>query len=144
MIGTSNSPHCRTRANTLSAAGCRCCSVQSDPGPTIDLDSHFGVGRKRRYSLGAAVMTDLWHLTATEAVAPAAFPQRTYTGLACCSTATGMAKENIEPCPATDSTQIFPPCISIIRFELASSKPVPPFLRVIELSACWNSWNSLA
>ena len=23
-------------------------------------------------------------------------------------------------------------------------KPVPPFLRVIALSACWNSWNSLA
>jgi hypothetical protein len=39
---------------------------------------------------------------------------------------------------------IFPPCISMMRFEITSPKPVPPFLRMIELSACWNSWNSLA
>src|SRR6478672_7375861 len=72
-------------------------------------------------------------------------PRRTnYTGLACCSTETGSVNENVEPCPTTDSTQIFPPCISIIRFEMASPRPVPPFLRVIELSACWNSWKSLA
>ena len=25
------------------------------------------------------------------------------------------------------------------RFDMASPKPVPPFLRVIALSACWNS-----
>src|SRR5438309_1840952 len=42
----------------------------------------------------------------------------------------------VEPWPAVDSTQIFPPCISMIRFEIASPRPVPPFLRVIELSAC--------
>jgi hypothetical protein len=56
--------------------------------------------------------------------------------LACSSTETGSLKENVEPCPTTDSTQIFPPCISMIRFEIASPSPVPPFLRVIELSAC--------
>jgi hypothetical protein len=27
----------------------------------------------------------------------------------------------------------------MIRLDMASPKPVPPFLRVIALSACWNS-----
>jgi hypothetical protein len=36
------------------------------------------------------------------------------------------------------------PNAQVIRFEMASPRPVPPFLRAIELSACWNSWNSLA
>src|SRR6516225_8907744 len=54
----------------------------------------------------------------------------------CRSTMTGSVKENVEPCPGWDSTQIRPPCISIIRFDMASPKPVPPFLRVMALSAC--------
>jgi hypothetical protein len=35
-------------------------------------------------------------------------------------------KENVEPRPTCDSTQSFPPCISMMRFEMASpsSKPV--------------------
>jgi hypothetical protein len=43
-------------------------------------------------------------------------------------------KEKVEPRPGADSTQIFPPCSSTIRFEIASPRPVPPFLRVIALS----------
>ena len=54
----------------------------------------------------------------------------------CCSTRTGTVKENVEPFPTAESTQIRPPCISMMRLEIASPKPVPPFLRVIELSAC--------
>ena len=58
----------------------------------------------------------------------------------CCrSTLTGIVNENVDPAPCFESTQIFPPCISIIRLEIVSPSPVPPFLRVIELSACWNS-----
>ena len=57
----------------------------------------------------------------------------------CCSTLTGILRKNVEPCPTVDSTQILPPCISIMRFEIASPNPVPPFVRVMELSACWNS-----
>ena len=51
-------------------------------------------------------------------------------------TTTGREKENVEPCPGADSTRIFPPCISMMRFEIASPRPVPPFFLVIELSAC--------
>jgi len=58
--------------------------------------------------------------------------------LICCPTTTGSVKANVEPCPGCDSTQILPPCISMIRLEMASPKPVPPFLRVMALSACWN------
>jgi putative tryptophan/tyrosine transport system substrate-binding protein len=54
----------------------------------------------------------------------------------CCSTLIGILKKNVEPCPTVDSTQSLPPCISIMRFEIASPNPVPPFMRVIELSAC--------
>src|SRR6516225_4108400 len=45
----------------------------------------------------------------------------------------------VEPCPSWDSTQILPPCISMMRLDMARLKPVPPFLRVMALSACWNS-----
>src|SRR6516162_5181729 len=54
----------------------------------------------------------------------------------CRSTMTGSVKVNIEPWPGCDSTQILPPCISMMRLDIASPKPVPPFLRVIALSAC--------
>jgi hypothetical protein len=57
----------------------------------------------------------------------------------CCSTMTGNVKANVEPWPGCDSTQILPPCISMIRLDMASPNPVPPFLRVMALSACWNS-----
>jgi hypothetical protein len=45
-------------------------------------------------------------------------------------------KSNVEPWPGCDSTQIRPPCISMMRLDMASPKPVPPFLRVMALSAC--------
>src|SRR5262249_2975621 len=52
------------------------------------------------------------------------------------STRTGTVNENVEPWPSVESIQIRPPCISIMCLEIARPKPVPPFLRVIELSAC--------
>src|SRR6266700_6059938 len=58
---------------------------------------------------------------------------------ACASTRTGRVKWNIDPLPGSDSAQIRPPCISMMRLAIDSPRPVPPFLRVIELSACWNS-----
>src|SRR6266566_5485183 len=67
-----------------------------------------------------------------------------HAGSTCRSTMIGSVKANVEPWPGCDSTQILPPCISTMRFDMASPKPVPPFLRVMALSACWNSWNSLA
>src|SRR5215467_3168616 len=57
----------------------------------------------------------------------------------CRSTMTGSVNANVEPCPSCDSTQIRPPCISMMRFDMASPSPVPPFLRVMALSARWNS-----
>jgi hypothetical protein len=57
-------------------------------------------------------------------------------GSCCCSTVTGSVNRKVEPWPGADSTQIFPPCISMMRLEIASPSPVPPFLRVTELSAC--------
>src|SRR5665213_1294394 len=62
----------------------------------------------------------------------------------CCSTVTGIVKENTEPCPSSDSTQSRPPCSSTMRREMARPSPVPPLARVEELSACWNSSKILA
>jgi hypothetical protein len=56
--------------------------------------------------------------------------------LICCSTMTGSVNANVEPWPGCDSTQIRPPCISMMRLDIASPKPVPPFFRVMALSAC--------
>ena len=57
----------------------------------------------------------------------------------CRSTLTGSVSETVEPWPSYDSTQMRPPCISTMRLEIARPRPVPPFLRVAEFSACWNS-----
>src|SRR6266478_3074888 len=64
------------------------------------------------------------------------YTPRIHAGLACSSTVTGSVNAKVEPLPGLDSTQMRPPCISIIRFEMARPSPVPPFFRVIELSAC--------
>ena len=56
--------------------------------------------------------------------------------LNCCATFVGTVNENVEPLPGVDSTQMRPPCISIIRFDMARPSPVPPFFLVTELSAC--------
>src|SRR6266536_74882 len=60
-------------------------------------------------------------------------------GPAWASTRTGRVKQKVDPLPGSDSTQIRPPCISMMRLAMDKPRPVPPFFRVIELSACWNS-----
>src|SRR5262249_20909184 len=55
------------------------------------------------------------------------------------STRKGSVNRKVEPRLSADSTQIRPPCISTMRFAIARPRPVPPFFRVVELSACWNS-----
>src|SRR5262249_1747393 len=57
----------------------------------------------------------------------------------CCSTLTGRLIENVAPLPSSDSTQMRPPCISMMRRAMDKPSPVPPFFLVAELSACWNS-----
>jgi hypothetical protein len=59
-----------------------------------------------------------------------------YATTFCCSTRTGSVKENVDPSPGLDSTQIRPPCSSTMRLEMVRPKPVPPFSRVIDDSAC--------
>src|SRR5262249_25909420 len=52
---------------------------------------------------------------------------------------TGMEMVKVEPVPSSDLTVMRPPCSSTIFFEMESPRPVPPFLRVLVLSTCWNS-----
>jgi hypothetical protein len=44
-------------------------------------------------------------------------------------------KENVDPCPGIDATQIRPPCNSRMRLAIASPSPVPPSFFVIDESA---------
>ena len=67
-----------------------------------------------------------------------------HPGLACCSTETGSVKENVEPCPATNSTQIFPPCISEMRFArkgvtFADPKFFPASCEIVMPPKTWRS-----
>jgi hypothetical protein len=55
-----------------------------------------------------------------------------HAGLACSSTVTGRVNAKVEPSPGLDSTQMRPPCISMIRFEMA--RPSPARTRLIERS----------
>src|SRR6476620_3390860 len=51
----------------------------------------------------------------------------------------GIVTLKVDPDPGTDTMPIVPPCISTIRLEIARPRPVPPFLRVLLSSTCWNS-----
>src|SRR5207302_4699254 len=51
----------------------------------------------------------------------------------------GSVKWNVLPFPTSLSTQIRPPCRVMRRLEIASPSPVPPYRRVVELSAWRNS-----
>ena len=52
---------------------------------------------------------------------------------------TGIEIVKVEPLPTSDSTVMRPPCSSTMRREIERPSPVPPFLRVLVLSTCWNS-----
>ena len=47
-----------------------------------------------------------------------------------------------EPCPSALSRPISPPISSTSRLEMARPRPVPPYRRVVEASACVNFSNS--
>ena len=49
--------------------------------------------------------------------------------------------QNVEPLPGVLSTPIWPPIISTSCLEIARPRPVPPYLRVVEPSACEKAWN---
>ncbi len=47
-------------------------------------------------------------------------------------------KWKVDPLPTSLSSQIFPPIISIKRMEIDRPSPVPPYRRVVDVSACVN------
>ncbi|MNG74491.1 hypothetical protein D3C79_329720 [compost metagenome] len=50
--------------------------------------------------------------------------------------------ENVLPLPAWESTAIVPPISSTRRLQMARPRPVPPYWRVVELSAWAKAWKS--
>ena len=58
-----------------------------------------------------------------------------------CTLSIGISNQKVEPCPASDSTPMRPPIRSMMRLEIASPRPVPPYRRVVEASAWLKAWN---
>ena len=56
----------------------------------------------------------------------------------------GIVNQNWLPWPNWLVTPISPPIRPTSRFEMARPRPVPPYRRVTELSACTKFWKSLA
>ena len=52
--------------------------------------------------------------------------------------ASGSRTVNVDPLPAVLRTVIVPPMSSQNCLQIVSPSPVPPYLRVVELSACEN------
>src|SRR6202048_1050246 len=59
------------------------------------------------------------------------------------STIRGSRIVKVEPRPGSLATVMSPPIIWQKRLLIASPRPVPPYLRVVDASAWENSWNSL-
>ena len=53
-------------------------------------------------------------------------------------------KWNVLPTPGSLSAQMLPSIISTSRLEMESPSPVPPYFRVVDVSAWENAWNSRA
>ena len=51
----------------------------------------------------------------------------------------GNVKKNFAPWPGVLSTHTRPPCPWTMCFTMASPSPVPPNLRVVDMSACENA-----
>src|SRR6266446_5896137 len=51
--------------------------------------------------------------------------------------------QNVDPSPDVLLTPICPPISSTNCFEIDKPNPVPPYLRVVDPSACVNAWNNL-
>ena len=65
--------------------------------------------------------------------------QRTYSMVLGASTILGSRIAKVDPRPGWLSTVMSPPIIWQKRLLIARPRPVPPYLRVVDASACENS-----
>jgi len=54
---------------------------------------------------------------------------------------TGRANQKVDPCPSSDATPMPPSSNLASSRDIDRPSPVPPNLRVVELSACWKGTN---
>ena len=64
---------------------------------------------------------------------------RPSTGASAMVSIRGRNSEKLLPCPIWESTWISPPSSRAISREIDSPRPVPPYLREVVPSACWNA-----
>ena len=130
-IATSNgSPAVDPRAALRPANPCRARACPTSSACSVE---HAAIGR---------VVVDDQHALAGERRAAR---RRCSCERAGGTSATGasIVKQNVEPRPAPSlSPTCVPPISSASRLLIASPRPVPPYLRVVDASACENDWNS--
>ena len=72
----------------------------------------------------------------------AALPAPPHARLAAAASRTGAGEPERRALPSVLRTPISPPISVTSRLEIARPRPVPPYLRVVEPSACVKAWNS--
>ncbi|MBV6475800.1 MAG: hypothetical protein MOGDAGHF_01366 [Rhodocyclaceae bacterium] len=92
----------------------------------------------------AAVISRADSLSSTTSTRAAAGTPEVAPAAASGCTPKRAVKWNTDPRPGSLSTQMRPPISSTSALEIARPRPVPPYLRVVELSAWLKGWKSLA
>ena len=140
--GRPSMPGIRQSMNTTSYGVVASCCSHGGDGLRPELDRvHLrleAVERLARISRAAALSSttsarNVWQ-------APGYDPAAT----ARCADAEPDGERNVLPTPASLSSQIWPPISSTSRRQIVSPRPVPPCLRVVDMSAWVNGWNSFA
>ena len=137
------SPACACRGSRGRRPRPRRASRSASSGDSVSRGAmpHFAVCSAEHAAVGGVVVDDQ-HALAVRA--PAA-RRRSRGGSRGGSSATGarIVKLNVAPLPAPSlSAHIVPPISSASRLLIARPRPVPPYLRVVDESACENDWNS--
>ena len=138
MPGIRTSTMARSNGCPSSAAARSCASASSPPLAVATRNCHSiacSTSTLRSVSLSSAIST---FSPASDRLAPVAAAPAPPAGSSRAVTV------NTEPRPGADSTVSVPPIISASCREITSPSPVPPYLRAVELSACWNGLNSCA
>ena len=88
---------------------------------------------KRFCCVALAVTSSTWTVPASSAERPSISPS---------ALSSATSNQNVEPLPGVESTPMRPPIRVMMRLQIASPRPVPPKVRVVEASACEKAWNS--
>ena len=123
---------------TTSSKGLSACAFSSSVIPSGP-DAATVTSKVKDSSISCKISLEVALSSTTKTLMPRSSDAGLYCFLAFSSPRPKLAvKLKVLPRPCSLSTQISPPIISASRLLIVSPKPVPPYLRVVEESACIN------